>query len=82
LGRGLGRYRVHVLSAAAASLVDERQLLPRDLDLVAVQQWRGLGPQPHPIDQNLCFRNGLADYDLAVAFCLDFRVKWEDAGES
>ena len=59
-------HRLDVLRAAAATLIDECELLAGDFDLVAMEQWRRLGTQPDSIDEDFRLWNCLGDDDLAV----------------
>src|SRR5207249_265079 len=53
-------------TAVSFTPVDEGQLVVTNLDLVAVQQRGGLGPEPHPVDRDFGSGGGLPDHDLAV----------------
>ncbi len=73
-------HRLHVLRAATATLIDERQLLSRDFDLVAVEQRSRLRSQAHAIDQDFRFWNCLGDYDLTVGETFELGVARQDTG--
>ena len=44
------------------------------LDLITVQQRRRLGPEPHPVDEHLGRRGGLADDYLPIRLPLEHGV--------
>ena len=71
-------HRLHVLCTAAATLIDERELLPSDLDFVAMEEGRRFGTQAHAVDQDVRFRNCLCDDDLTVWQRFQLRVFGEN----
>jgi hypothetical protein len=70
---------MHVLRAATPSFIDERQLLTANLDLVSMEQGRGLRTQANAIDQNLGFGDRFGDDNLTVLKDLQLRMVREDA---
>ncbi|HXO85136.1 MAG TPA: hypothetical protein VN803_06395, partial [Gemmatimonadales bacterium] len=64
---------------ATPSLIDERQLLAANLDLVSMQQGRGLRTQTNAVDENFGFRDRFGDDDLTVLKDLQLCMAGENA---